>query len=289
MITGASGMLGYALCRQALAAYDVYGVCHKGHIAVDGVTPIRADLTDKVQLTDCFKQARPQAVIHAAALSQPNDCEQQPEVSEKINLRAVAEIAGLCRAAAIPLVFTSSDLVFNGQHPPYTEEDQVSPICLYGRHKANAEMALRENYPEATICRMPLMLGHAPETGSGFLGHMARCLQKSQELTLFTDEIRTPVDIDSAARGLFMALEKKGAMFHLGGRLRMSRFSMGCLVADILKAEHALLKTVRIEDLPMPAPRSPDVSLSSEQAYALGYAPEDLASYLERTVPRIVL
>jgi dTDP-4-dehydrorhamnose reductase len=285
LITGASGMLGYALCRRALPAFDVYGVCHQGEVRVDGVTPIRADLTDTVQLADCFKQVRPQAVIHAAALSQPNDCEQQPEVSEKINLRASAEIARLCNTAAIPLVFTSTDLVFDGQHPPYTEEDPVSPICLYGRHKANAEKAISEIYPDATICRMPLLLGHAPGTGSGFLGHMVRTLRGNQELVLFTDEIRTPVDTDSAARGLLMAIEKSGALLHLGGRRQMSRFSMGCLVADILKADHALLKTMRIEDLPMPAPRSPDVSLSSTRAFTLGYTPKDIMGFLEKAIP----
>jgi dTDP-4-dehydrorhamnose reductase len=287
LITGASGLLGYAICRQALPAWEVYGVCNQGEVRVDGVESIRADITDTAQLADCFKQARPQAVIHAAALSKPNDCEQQPEVSEKINLRAAVEIARLCNTAAISLVFTSTDLVFDGQYPPYTEEDPVSPICLYGRHKANSEKAIRETYPDATICRMPLMLGYAKGTGSGFLGHMVRTLQKNQELTLFTDEIRTPVDTDSAARGLLMAIEKSGALLHLGGRRQMSRFSMGCLVADILKADHALLKTMRIEDLPMPAPRSPDVSLNSERAFVLGYAPKDIVDFLEKAVPRI--
>jgi dTDP-4-dehydrorhamnose reductase len=286
LITGASGMLGYALCRRALPDYDVYGVYHQGKITVGEVTPTRVDLVDTVQLTDCFRRVHPQAVIHAAALSQPNDCEQQPEVSEKINLRAAAEIARLCNTAAIPLVFTSTDLVFDGQNPPYTEKDPVSPICLYGRHKAGAEKAIREIYPDATICRMPLMLGHAPGTGSGFLGHMVQTLREARELKLFMDEFRTPVDTDSAAAGLLMALEKRGALLHLGGRRRMSRFTMGCLVADVLKADHSLLRPLLIKNLPMPAPRSPDVSLQSERAYALGYKPEDICSAMKRIIPK---
>lgn len=285
LITGASGLLGYALCRQARTAYDVYGVCHKGDILVDGVTPIRADLTDNAQLADCFKQVRPQVVIHAAALSQPNDCEQQPEKSENLNLQATIEIARLCAEKETPLVFTSSDLVFDGESAPYSEEDPVSPICVYGEHKAAAEKALRDIHPEAVICRMPLMLGHAPGTGSGFLGHMVRALRANQTLTLFTDEFRTVVDTDSAATGLLVALGQKGVLRHLGGHRRLSRFSMGCLVADSLKADHALLKMVRIEDLPMPVPRSPDVSLNSERAFGFGYAPKDIVDFLEKAVP----
>ncbi len=280
-------MLGHALCRGALQSYEVYGVCHRGKIAVAGVTPVRFDLTDFEKLAECFRDINPQAVIHTAALSQPNDCEQQPEKSEKVNVQATLEIARLCARAKTPLVFTSSDLVFNGESAPYREDDPVAPICVYGQHKAEAEKAIRGKYPEATICRMPLMLGHAPGTGSGFLGHMVRSLREKQPLTLFTDEFRTAVDTDSAATGLLMALEQKGALLHLGGRLRLSRFTMGCLVADILKVDHALLKLVFINDFPMPAPRSPDVSLVSERAFALGYEPEDLMAALERLVPRI--
>ncbi len=281
-------MLGYALCRQALSAYEVYGICHQSKIMVEGVTPVKIDVVDFEQLAKCFQQVNPHAVIHAAALSQPNDCEQQPEKSKTINLQATIEIARLCAEKATPLVFTSSDLVFNGESAPYSEDDPVSPICTYGAHKAAAEKAIRKIYPEATICRMPLMLGHAPGTGSGFLGHMVRALRANQTLILFTDEFRTTVDTVSAATGLLLALGQKGVLLHLGGRRRLSRFSMGCLVADILKAEQALLKRVRIEDVPMQAPRSPDVSLNSERAFGFGYAPKDMVGFLEKAVPGIL-
>ncbi len=287
LVTGASGLLGQAICRQALPTWEVFGVCHTGTVNFQGVSPIKTDLTDSAQLADCFKTIAPTAVIHAAALSQPNDCQLNPEESKKVNLQATVDIAGQCVSAGIPLVFTSTDLVFSGQEPPYTEDDPVSPVCTYGLHKSAAEQALQVICPMATICRMPLMLGYASETGSGFMGQMVKALREERELKLFTDEFRTPVDTDSAAIGLLMALENPGALMHLGGRQRMSRFSMGCLVADVLKADHDLLKPLRIPDLPMPAPRSPDVSLSSERAFELGYAPANLVDVIKEIVAGI--
>ena len=114
LITGASGLLGYALCRQAEQAYDVYGVCFKNEVMVPDVSSVRVDLADPEQIELCFQEIRPQAVIHAAAFSQPNDCEQQPGKSERVNLRATEVIARLCAGMEIPLVFTSSDRVFDG-------------------------------------------------------------------------------------------------------------------------------------------------------------------------------
>lgn len=287
LITGASGLLGYALCRRARSSYAVYGICHRKDVSVEGVRKVRADLTDPEQRADCFRRVNPHAVIHAAALSRPNDCERDPAASDEINCQASVEIARHCARGGLPFVFTSTDLVFDGTRPPYNEDDPVSPICLYGRHKAVAEKGIRKTWPEATICRMPLMLGFAPGSGSDFLSHMVGALREKRALTLFTDEFRTPVDTESAAEGLLMALERKGVLLHLGGSQRMSRFTMGCLVADILNADHDLLKPLRIEDLPMPAPRSPDVSLSSGRARTMGYAPKDLAGFLERAVPQI--
>lgn len=287
LITGAGGLLGYALCRRAVRSWDVYGVYHRGEIHVKGVTPVKVDLADPDQLQRCFREIVPQAVIHAAAVSQPNDCQLQPRKSARVNVGASIRIAGLCTEAAIPLVFTSSDLVFNGLSQPYDETCPVSPICVYGAQKAAAEKAMRVTYPDVTVCRLPLMLGHAPGTGSGFLGHMVRALLEKRELKLFTDEFRTPADTDSVAAGLLMALEKGGALLHLGGRQRLSRLSIGCLVADILKADHSLLRPLLIKNLPMPAPRSPDVSLQSERAYALGYAPADFTTAMEKLVPLV--
>jgi len=287
LITGASGLLGYALCLQAEHAYNVYGTCFQNEVMVPGVAPIRLDLADARQIALIFKEIKPEAVIHAAAFSSPNDCEQHPEKSRFINLQATIEIAQLCSELNIPLVFTSSDLVFNGEDAPYLEDNPVSPICVYGEHKTAAEKAMREIYPEATICRMPLMLGVAPGADSGFLTHMVRTLRNKERLILFTDEFRTAVDTNSAATGLLMALRHPGELLHLGGRRRLSRFSMGCLVADVIKADHGLLKPMLSKDLPMPAPRSLDVSLSSDRAYDLGYEPEDLVSYFDRTIPRI--
>lgn len=287
LITGASGLLGHALCRQAEHAYNVYGVCFKNEVMVPDVTSVRIDLADSAQIAKRFQEIQPRAVIHAAAFSQPNNCEQHPEKSEQVNLRATEEIARLCAAANIPMVFTSTDLVFDGEDAPYEEDDPVSPICVYGRHKVAAERALRTIYPAAVICRLPLMLGSVPGTGSGFLAFMVRTLRANEALTLFTDEFRTTVDTDSAAKGLLMALGQSGKLLHLGGCRRLSRFTMGCLVADVLKADHALLKPMRIADLPMPAPRAPDVSLVSDRAYALGYAPEEMFHYLEKTVVRM--
>jgi dTDP-4-dehydrorhamnose reductase len=276
LITGAGGFLGQTLCAAATVKWLVYGMFRTRVPTADRVIAIKTDMTDDKALQEAFDRIRPDAVIHTAAASQPNDCEIHPEASRKINVDAAVHTAGLCSDAGIPCAFTSSDLVFDGHHPPYSEKSDVSPINVYGRQKVEAENKILRRYPDAAICRMPLMFGYSTGAKGNFFLEMIRSIREGRELKLFTDEYRTPVDTESAADGLLMALDKVKGIIHLGGRTRISRFEMGVRIAKLMSADVSKIFPAKIAEVRTPAPRSPDVSLESAKAYALGYYPMPL-------------
>ncbi|MBI9085981.1 MAG: NAD(P)-dependent oxidoreductase [Desulfobacterales bacterium] len=284
LVTGASGFLGYRVCMEAQKNWQVFGTHHAKPVAVAGVEALGLDLTNHDDLAHSVKQVRPHAVIHTAAVSQPEDCQAHPASSRAINVSATANLATLCARDKIPFVFTSTDLVFDGLNAPYAETDPVSPVNEYGRQKVEAEEAIRRICPAAAICRMPLMFGHAPGTGSGFLGWMIRALEKGEPIRLFTDEYRTMVDTVSAARGLILFTEKSGGTYHLGGRRRISRHDMGLALLQRGPWDPSLLIRASVYDSTGLAPRSPDVSLVSESAYALGYRPTDFDRALDEGI-----
>lgn len=286
LITGASGFLGWYLCRLAQTDWQVFGTYHAHPIEIEGVALVGVDLTDFRSLQELFQAIQPDAVIHAAALSQPNLCQADPEGSYAINVTASCNIAGLCGDRAIPCAFTSSELVFDGLNPPYREEDPVCPINLYGEQKAAAEVGMLARYSEMTICRMPLMFGVAPFAPS-FIQPFVDRLRSGQVLNLFTDEIRTPVSGRDAARGVLLALDKAKGRIHLGGRERLSRYEMGLILAELLHLTDAKLHPCLQADVPMAAPRAPDVSMDSSIAFGLGYQPGLFREELEAIVHQL--
>jgi dTDP-4-dehydrorhamnose reductase len=98
-----------------------------------GVRVYQADLTCPSEAEKLFTTIRPQAVIHAAAVSQPALCERNPDTSKAVNVEVPEHLATLCAQLEVPFVLTSTDLVFDGLSAPYEENDAVSPICVYGR------------------------------------------------------------------------------------------------------------------------------------------------------------
>ncbi|PSB12769.1 NAD(P)-dependent oxidoreductase [filamentous cyanobacterium CCP2] len=286
LITGASGFLGWYLCQLAQAKWNVFGTYHSHTVDIPDTTQLKLDLTDFDRLKDTLITLKPDAVIHAAAMSQPNQCQENPDRSYLINVIASWNLAGLCADLHIPFVFTSSELVFDGKNPPYQESDPVCPINLYGEQKVAAETGILDRHSDAVICRMPLMFGVVPHAQS-FIQPFIERIRTGQVLNLFTDEIRTPVSGTSAAKGILLALEKAKGLIHLGGYDRLSRHEMGLMLVEVLQIANANLNPCKQADVPMPAPRAKDVSMDSSLAFSLGYQPARMREELERMRDRL--
>jgi dTDP-4-dehydrorhamnose reductase len=286
LVTGASGFLGWHLCRLAQARWEVHGTYHRHPIVGLAIQPHAIDLTQAQAVRAWLEQLAPDAVIHGAALAQPNDCEQQPDRSYAINVEATSHLAQFCRDRAIPLIFTSTDQVFDGQAAPYGETDQPHPINRYGQHKLAAERIIQQVHPHSTICRMPLLYGPPSPQAECFLQGFLRTLAAGQPLRLFTDEFRSPAYVDDAAMGLLLALERltlgTGAgLLHLGGSERISRYDFGLQMAEVFDLEPGLIVPSRQSQVTMPAARPPDVSTVSQRAFDWGYRPRGVRDGLK--------
>jgi dTDP-4-dehydrorhamnose reductase len=279
LITGASGFLGWYISQAAAPDWEVYGTYHHHRNIAPNCHPIALDLTDTAALQDCFAQLRPDAVIHAAALSQPNACQDDPDLSYQINVLASFYIAIACQQLGIPCVFTSSEQVFDGTQAPYREADPPNPINRYGEHKALAEAGMLARHDQVAVCRMPLMFGAVPHADS-FIQPFIQRLKSGELLQAFTDEIRMPLSGWDAAQGLLLALGRHQGILHLGGKESLSRYDMAKILVEVLGIGSARIAPCRQADVKMAAPRPPDLSMDSAIALGLGFDPGDFRSAL---------
>ena len=281
LVTGASGFLGWNLCQQAQTSWEVHGTYFSHQVAIAGATLYKIDLTDFAELDSLFRQVNPDAVIHTAAASKPNFCQTNRDKAYAINVGAAVNIARLCGERRIPCAFTSTDLVFDGRNAPYRESDPVCPINYYGEQKAIAEQKMSDIYPKIALCRMPLMFGKPSPVSPSFLQGMISNLRSGKAINLFTDEFRTPANARATSQGLLLAVEQQVAgILHLGGKERISRYNFGLLLAELLQVDSDLIVPGKQSDVVMVAPRSPDTSLDSTKAFALGYEPLSIRAEL---------
>ncbi len=255
LVTGAGGQLGAYLMRELTGRRDV--------VAWHGSPDV--DLADRDATAAAFAAARPDLVIHCAALSSFARCHREPALAEAINVGGTRLLAELAAAARARLLFVSTDLVFSGERGGYVEQDAPAPLSVYGRTKALAEEAVRA-CPGGLVVRVSLLFGPSFVGRPSFFDEQLAALRERRPCTLFTDEWRTPLSLPTAARALVALAESDAVgVLHLGGPERMSRLEMGQRLAAVVGADASSLVSKRRGEVAAPEPRPRDTSLDSSR------------------------
>ena len=283
LITGASGFLGYHLLRVAhLAGYEVYGIAHEGVITYEHSTTLHVDLSNYIAMGDILDQIEPDVVIHAAALADASQCQANPERSYSLNVEMAENIAGICSDYLIPMVFTSTDLVFDGKQGNYKEEDAINPLMVYGEHKALAEQKVLNIHPKALVARCPLMFGNLTASDRNYFYNFVNGLKQGKGANLFTDEYRSIASAYDVAAGIIQLCERATGILHIAGPEPISRYDFGVMVADVFEFNKDLLNATSQAAMTTAAPRPADVSLDINKALSLGYKPLSCRDALEK-------
>ncbi len=272
LLTGASGLLGSYLLRECLRQ-DEEVVAWSGRQQGErfGCLLRPIDIVDPDALVSAFHDARPDCIIHTAALAAVSDCHRDPQRAERINTHSSAILAELADRAKIPLFHVSTDMVFDGQHAPYREGDAVAPLSIYGRTKAEAERVVLA-YPRNTVVRLPLLFGPSLSSRPSFFDQQIEALQGGQRISLFYDEWRTPLSLQVAACALMVLAGGTGrrlvgplSLIHIGGPERLSRLEMGQRLAVFLGCDPASIVSTSRTSIAGSEARPADVSLDSSR------------------------
>jgi len=274
-------MLGRYLIREAPSGHQLFGIYHSFKPDSDRAEFIECDIAQIVTLKKALDTANPDFIIHAAAVSDIATCENNPLNSRQINVLAPEFIAKWCTDHNKGFLFTSSDLVFDGNQAPYTADDAPNPLNIYASQKTEAEEKIREACPNAIICRLPLMIGKGWDGRMSSFEKLLHQLLNGMEYRFFSDEYRTPAYVKNVAEGIYHLIPESVGNYHLGGKQRISRYKLGLLIAEVFELDNKLIVPIKQEDLRLKSKRPKDVSLISTKSNIAGYEPIDMASALQ--------
>ncbi len=250
-ITGANGLIGNYLVQTAPR-------CAPGW-RVRALTRDQFDLLDFAAVHQEFQKDKPQLIIHCAAITVVSDAQKNPELARRVNVEITRLLAEL--AAEIPLVFFSTDLVFDGRKGKYTETDATNPLHIYGETKLAAEKIVLKN-PRHLVVRTSLNGGASPSGNRAFNEQLRRALQSAgQGMALFTDEFRCPIPAVETARAVWELAQKNcTGIYHVAGAEKLSRWQIGELLVKRWPEVTAKIESGSAKDFPGP-PRALDTSL----------------------------
>lgn len=263
VVTGANGLLGQHLIQFLLRNGHRVMALAKGEerISFPGVPSYSyhsLDIRDKDAMDRFFSTVHfADAVIHAAALTQVDYCEQHREEAFEVNVVATQNLLQLAQARYGHFIYVSTDFVFDGKRGNYREEDPRAPVNYYGETKMLAEDLVNAAACPWTIARTCLVYGNTLYgTRSNIISWVKENLENGRPIRVVSDQVRTPTYVRDLARGIMLLAEKRAeGIFHLSGKDIITPYEMACVAADFFGLDKGLMEKVDGKVFTQPARR----------------------------------
>lgn len=229
LVTGGSSILGRHLVAQALPRWRVVATFWSNPTAIPPVLPAgqkhQLDLRNEAEVACFFSHHRPEAIIHTAGSNRPRD-------SVRLIIEGTRHVAAAAARLGARLINLSTDVVFDGKHAPYSEQDLPAPLHPYGRAKAEAESIVIASQANAVTIRTSLIYSLTGEDHS--TDWLLQAPPGSEPATLFTDEYRSPISVSSlAAACLELAEHPYQGLLHVAGAQSVNRWQLGSRLFEI--------------------------------------------------------
>ena len=267
LITGANGFLGANAARSLRRSHDVTGLVRDSEALPWCPQVVHADLLDASAVHRAVAEAKPDVILHCAALADHRRCEEDEELAMRINAQASGELAGAASEAGADFVYISTDAVFSGERGWYGEDEQVSPANAYGRSKAAGEQAVLAAHPAAVIARTNFF-GWSPSGHRSILEFFVHELGAGNRVRGFVNYTVTSLFIEDVVTSIERIVESgENGVFHVVARDALAKADFGHLVAAEFGLDGSLIDPVEMDG---PAK---DLSLRSDRLAALRGAP----------------
>ena len=255
-IFGASGLLGRALMRE-WSGDEVVGLMSRD-----------ADIRDAGQVQSAIQGTRPQWVVLAAAYTDVDGAESNPDRALSVNRDGALNVAQAAKQAGARLLFLSSDYVFDGKKKSlYETGDARNPLGVYARSKAEAETRLLEVLPDVCIARTSWLFGVG---GRCFPDTILKLAANRPALDVVDDQRGGPTYCIDLARAIIELCRKNATgIVHATNAGECSWFEF----ARAIVSEAGLTTEVRpisTQQMPRPAPRPAYSVLSAKSLKSWG-------------------
>jgi dTDP-4-dehydrorhamnose reductase len=288
VILGASGLVGGAF----LACLRARGVAVRGTYR----TQPRAGL-DPLDLADdpapYLDAVAPSVVVLTSALTYVDYCESHPDETDARNIAQLVPVVRWCDAHAVPLVFFSTDYLFDGEAGPYAEDAPVRPLNVYGRSKLEGERIV-----DTLACPAVLRITNVFDVGFDVKNYLIRVLdhlRSRQPLIVPDDQLATPTYATWLADQAVTLIERgrlcaPGAdrTLHLGCDEMVSRVEFAQRVAALLGDDASMVEGRPTSALNQAAPRPLRGGLRNDRLkQLLGVASIRFEDALRNVLPRM--
>src|SRR3989339_84422 len=266
LITGAEGLLGSNLCVLYSAGHTVYAT-GRNFPSINRCINLNLDILSPSDICQIV-QIRPNLVIHCAALTNVDYCEEYPDDAWKVNVEGAKNVMIASQLSQSNFVHISTDAVFDGKKGGYDESDEPKPLNVYGKTKHEAEKIILATMPSATVIRTNIY-GWNRKQKHSLAEWMLYNLENGISFQAITDLFFSPLLVNNLADALLEihSVQYHG-LLHIAGEC-CSKFQFAESIAEIFKMDPSLIRQAMMDEIPFKAPRAKNMCLNAKKSAAL--------------------
>lgn len=280
LITGSNGLLGQKIVKRCLH-YNIPFLATSKGVNRNPECPSEyyreMDICNAEDIRSTIASYTPDAIIHTAALTNVDYCEQHPEECHQVNVVATGLLIDAVLEANCHFELVSTDFVFDGEKGNYNETDEVGPLSVYAQSKVDAEnLLLQCGSDNWSIARTIIVFGTGHQLSrSNLILWALEALPKAEPMKLVNDQFRAPTWADDLAYGCVeIVLRKQKGIFHLSGPDTYAIDEIVRRIAAHIGIIAPEIETISSSTLNQPAKRPPKTGFDlSKAARLLNYHP----------------
>ncbi len=281
LITGGSGLLGKSLLETVPNDVDMALTWHSNGIISNRW--YRLDIRNEVDVNQIFNIVKPDIVIHCAALGSVDYAKKHYGEVLHVNYIGTQSIVNACNDYNAKIVHISSNAVYSGDEPPYSENSPLGPINAYGIIKRQAEQYVRDIAKNWLIVRPFLLYGWPYKSGrSNWVSTITDRWASSKSLKLVDDHIWMPTYAPDCAEVIWELLDCNNETYNVASPERATLYEFGLKVCDVFGLEKNLLKPVSSDYFPSIAKRPKDTTYDLLKISQRGIMLSDIKTGLEK-------
>ena len=261
LVTGVKGQLGHDMMNE---------LEKRGYEGI-GVDVEEMDITDRETVERVMREVHPDKVVHCAAWTAVDDAEDKVELCRKINAYGTENIARMCKELSAPMIYLSTDYVFDGEGTrPWEPDDERHPLNVYGQTKYEGELAVEKYLDAYFIVRIAWVFG---VNGKNFIKTMLRLSETHDTITVVDDQVGSPTYTYDLARLLVDMLEtEKYGRYHATNEGLCSWYEFA---KEIFRQAGREVKVIPVssEEYPAKAKRPHNSRMNKDKLREMGFAP----------------
>jgi len=266
LVTGASGLLGSNFITTANKRYEnIIAIYNQHPINIPGTISLEADISDEIIVDEIFSSFKPKWVIHCAALTNVDWCEEHPKEAREFNVDVPRNLARNARLIGSKFIYISTDAIFDGSIGNYSETDETNPINKYAESKLAGEKAVIEELNSSLVIRTNIY-GWNLQNKLSIAEWILFKLESTEIVPGFYDVIFNPILVNDLGEIILNAIDQEiRGIYNIAGSQACSKYEFAQHIANIFGLNNQLIKPISVNDSKLKAVRPKNTSLQTHK------------------------